>query len=111
MPEITREGLSALLGSMGSTAEEVAETIRDAGVTGTTGHVFNCPVARWLAHKVGVRASVGLSHAAAYPLEADVVRTHLLPPVVDFVARYDGRGDVEREFTFLDEVRPDATEA
>lgn len=48
---LTRKWLESLLAGLGSTADEVAATLRAAGIKGFRTHCHDCPGARYIASK------------------------------------------------------------
>jgi hypothetical protein len=70
---ITEMQVTEWLTELGSTADEVADTLRAAGIKGTSS-AWKCPVAKWLQAKVtaagGHSVSVGPTGASVW-LDAD----------------------------------------
>lgn len=76
------------LESLGSTPEEVAETLRKAGVKGYRALDRDCPVARHLARLTDEPWSVGRVYADCLGLRDDYA--YILPdPVSVFTSKFD----------------------
>ncbi len=81
--------LERLLLDLGSTADEVAETLRIAGIRGQRSRHYNCPVAKYLRVQTGTLYAV--SSEAVLQLEYQKnAEVPMLPPAVrDFVCQFD----------------------
>lgn len=87
VPEITRA-----LEVLGSTGNEVAATLRAAGVKGMRHRAGDCPVARYLQKAFDLPASllaVADTHVGLAAASADVLRVMLPAPVTMFVIAFD----------------------
>lgn len=108
MPEevypLTREGVAAALAALGSTPDEVAETLHAGGHLGIPVECRDCPVARYLqAVFPGVEVRVYDVFVAVFPAEGDRFEVFLPPPVADLVELFDaGRVPQLREHPFAE---------
>lgn len=102
---LTEEDLVKALEALGDTADQVAQTLADAGCRGGRGCSENCPVANYLtsvlgAHDVSVMNTIDPDDnewceavvTMQTPLTADVfyeVATLVTPAVQEFITRFD----------------------
>lgn len=77
-----------LLRELGTTADEVAETLRRHDVRGYHRNLDHCPVARYLAMMTNYFAKVG-SGSATFYLSSSVLGVWLPKPVRDFIEAFD----------------------
>jgi hypothetical protein len=86
-----QHGLTIALQSLGSTAEDVADTLISGGWRGFPGDAGTCPVALYLTTMLPfVRsAAVGVGGATVYTVGDTDVDVDLPPAVADFVRAFD----------------------
>jgi hypothetical protein len=107
---LTAQWLENLLAGLGSTADEVAATLRTAGIKGVRTDVHDCPGARYIAAKArelvtpDCQVAVTLTHeltviaiTAASPDDYQEVSASTPEAVEDFLGRFDDGqyGDLE----------------
>ena len=82
------------LAALGSTQDEVAATLRAAGIKGLPGKACSCPVAEWVTWAGFTQVEVGkesITGLYVFTAQEKVVLGHA-GPVVDFVRAFDGGG-------------------
>lgn len=99
----TDEALFVLLVSLGSTADEIADKLRAAGIKGSHG-MDCCPIANWLKREVGLTDwdEIEVDALSVYLCRHEQESLVVNPPtpVVEFVCRFDDEG----EYLDLEEV-------
>ena len=94
--------LTNLLNTLGSTAEEVANTLRAAGVRGERRRCGKCPVAHWLlANTTGYNIEVDPSVIDMWNY-SEVFSVYTPTPVANFIRNFD----YTKAFDDLLEVAP-----
>jgi hypothetical protein len=79
--KLTRKWLKALLAGLGSTADEVAATLRAAGIKGSRTECHDCPGARYIASKA--RELVPAADQVTVTLTADKAVIDITRPGTD----------------------------
>ena len=93
----TDEELAALLASLGSSADEVADALYAAGVRGKPDDATCCPVANWLSEETGFEPYVEREGVCLY-LDIDIndeqpqLRAETPAAVAEFIRRFDHDG-------------------
>jgi hypothetical protein len=83
-----QEKLSQALASLGETPDQVAETLKQAGVRGRRRDYQCCPVASYLSKVACKNITVGLHKAGYDPMAADG-QVDVPSPVQTFILRFD----------------------
>ena len=97
--EQIKDRTTALLSSLGDTAESIAQKLSELNIQGRPQHAESCPIARYLTRKgTDGRYEVEDEAVTVWISEGDVTEEFVIVPLEDpvseFVTRYDG-GDFD----------------
>lgn len=85
----TSDELVALLGTLGSTADEIADKLEKLGIRGVPGEPSGCPIANWLKAEVADTYDVDVQNETVVVNEGVECAT---PSAVEgFIVRFDDR--------------------
>lgn len=82
--------IAELLAQLGSTAEQIAESLRKAGIRGRQRNTCNCPIANWMKTRPGIVAISTCRKRIMVIIEADCIVEPTPPAVQDFITDFDG---------------------